>query len=200
MHKLTTPLTINLSAKTHGTVVVENLNVKGMLTGRGAGGHARRQALADAALGEFRRLMMYKCDWYGSTLILADRWFPSSQICHVCSHRQKLSSAELWTCDRCGSIHDRDVNAAINLARYVPDPDKGWILEGAQQSCGCAGCSHERLKRLRDVKTNTRPTFEGRTDAHHTGCAGSPVDTRRTVTGSTPRGVPELLMSQNTTV
>ena len=107
LHKLTTPLTINLSAKTHGIIVIENLNVKGMLTGRGAGGHARRQALADAALGEFRRQMMYKSGWYGSTLILADRWFPSSQLCHVCSHRQKLSSAGLWTCDRCGSVHDR---------------------------------------------------------------------------------------------
>ena len=184
LHKLTTPLTINLSAKTHGTVVVENLYVKGMLTGRGAGGHARRQALADAALGEFRRQMMYKCGWYGSNLIFADRWFPSSQICHTCDHRQKIGSAETWACDGCGSVHDRDVNAAINLARYVPDPDRGWVLEGAQQSCGCAGCSYERLKRLRDDKTNTRPTFEGRTDATQHSAAGGPDDTRRTASAA----------------
>ena len=191
LHKLTTRL-----AKTHGTVVVENLNVKGMFTGRDAGGRARRQALADAALGEFRRQMMYKCDWYGSTLVFADRWSPSSQICHVCSHRQKIGSAETWTCQGCASIHDRDVNAAINLARYVPDPEQGWMLEGAQQSCGCAEHqTHRCSKRLRDVKTNPRPGLPaGRSDAAHISAAGGSDDTRRTVTGSTPRGVPELLM------
>ena len=159
LHKLTTPLTINLSAKTHGIIVIENLNVKGMLTkGNGKGGRRRRQALADAALGEFRRQMMYKAAWYGTDLIFADRWFPSSQLCHVCDHRQKIGSAETWACDGCASIHDRDVNAAINLARYVPNPDRGWVLEGAQQSCGCAG-HHSRVcfKRLRDVKTKPRP-------------------------------------------
>ena len=183
LHKLTTPLTINLSAKTHGTVVVENLHVKGMLTkGNGVGGRRRRRALADAALGEFRRLMVYKCGWYGTNLIFADRWFPSSQICHVCLHRQRIGSAETWTCDGCASIHDRDVNAAINLARYVPDPDRGWVLEGAQQSCGCAE-HHTRVcsKRLRDVKTNPRPSLPaGRSDAAHSSAAGGPVDTRRT--------------------
>ena len=190
LHKLTTPLTINLSAKTHGTVVVENLYVKGMLTkGNGVGGRRRRRALADAALGEFRRQMVYKSNWYGSNLVFADRWFPSSQICHTCDHRQKIGSAETWTCDGCASIHDRDVNAAINLARYVPNPDRGWILEGAQQSCGCAE-HHSRVcsKRLRDVKTNPRPCLPaGRSDAAHISAAGGPVDTRRTAScGSTP--------------
>ena len=184
LHKLTTRL-----AKTHGTVVVENLHVKGMLTkGGGVGGRRRRRALADAALGEFRRQMVYKCGWYGSNLIFADRWFPSSQICHTCDHRQRIGSAETWTCNGCGSVHDRDVNAAINLARYVPDPDRGWILEGAQQSCGCAGHTHVCSKRLRDVKTKPRPNLPaGRSDAAHASAAGSPVDTRRTAScGSTP--------------
>ena len=74
MHKLTTRL-----AKTHGTIVIEDLHVKGMLRkAGGCGGRRRRREMADAALGEFRRQITYKCGWYGSTLILADRWFPSS--------------------------------------------------------------------------------------------------------------------------
>ena len=125
--------------------------------------------------------MVYKSGWYGTNLIFADRWFPSSQICHTCDHRQRIGSAETWTCNGCGSIHDRDVNAAINLARYVPDPDRGWVLEGAQQSCGCAGHTHVCSKRLRDVKTNPRPCLPaGRSDAAHISAAGSPDDTRRT--------------------
>ena len=146
MHKLTTRL-----AKTHGTVVVEDLNVKGMLTkGSSVGGRRRRRALADAALGECRRQLTYKTGWYGSNLVVADRWFPSSQLCLVCGHRQKTGSAENWSCHDCGSAHDRDDNAAINLARYIPDPSRGWMWEGAQQSCGCAG------------HTSGSQTFEGR--------------------------------------
>ena len=108
MHKLTTRL-----AKTHGVIVIEDLNVKGMMKKSGLpGGRARRRALADAALGEFRRQLTYKTKWYGSELIIADRWFPSSQTCHVCHHRQKIKWAAKWTCGECGSVHDRDDNAA----------------------------------------------------------------------------------------
>ena len=121
MHKLTTRL-----AKTHGVIVIEDLNVEGMTKkSRIPGGKARRRALADAALGEFRRQMTYKCEWYGSELVVASRWFPSSQMCHVCHHRQKIKWAATWTCDGCGSVHDRDDNAAINLAQYEPDPKGG---------------------------------------------------------------------------
>ena len=182
-HKLTTRL-----AKTHGTVVIEDLYVKGMLTkNQAAGGRRRRRELADAGLGEFRRQIAYKSGWYGTHLIVADRWFPSSQLCHVCGHRQKTGSAVAWTCHECASIHDRDINAAINLARYVPNPDGGWVLEGAQQSCGCAGHS-ECLKRLREDKTNPSPSLStGRSGALHHSNAGSPRDTRRTtLIGSTP--------------
>ena len=155
MHKLTTRL-----AKTHGVVVVEDLNVQGMMRKTGLpGGRARRRGLADAALGEFRRQMAYKCDWYGSDLIVADRWFPSSQTCHVCHHRQKIGWAAAWTCGGCGSVHDRDDNAAVNLAQYEPDPKGGWVLAGPQQSCGCGVCSPgERTERLRDNKTDPAPT------------------------------------------
>ena len=159
MHKLTTRL-----AKTHGVIVIEDLNVKGMMKkSKIHGGKARRRALADAALGEFRRQMTYKCEWYGSELIVADRWFPSSQTCHACHHRQKIKWAVTWTCDRCESVHDRDDNAAINLAQYEPDPKGGWVLAGPQQSCGCGVCSPgERTERLRGNKTDPTPTVPSR--------------------------------------
>ena len=64
--------------------------------------------------------MTYKCEWYGSELIVADRWFPSSQTCHACHHRQKIKWAATWTCDGCESVHDRDDNAAITWPSMNP--------------------------------------------------------------------------------
>lgn len=151
IHRLTSDL-----AKTHGLIVIEDLNVKGMMRkNKCPGGRARRRALADAALGEFRRQLTYKCQWYGSKLVVADRWFPSSQICHVCEHRQKNDWSAEWTCNRCGITHDRDENAAINLARYVPLADGEWVLEGAQSSCGCGPCTVRHGERLREGKTES---------------------------------------------
>ena len=114
IHNLTTRL-----AKTHGTIVVEGLDAAGMLCQKGLNGaRARRRGLADAALAEPRRQLRYKCSWYGSQLIEADRFFPSSKTCHTCGHVQDIGWARSWTCDECRAIHDRDDNAAINLARW----------------------------------------------------------------------------------
>jgi putative transposase len=118
LHVLTTRL-----AKTHGRIVVEGLDAAGMLRQKGLpGARARRRGLSDAALGTPRRHLSYKTGWYGSHLVVADRWFPSSKTCHVCGHVQDIGWAEHWTCDPtdggCGSVHHRDDNAAINLARY----------------------------------------------------------------------------------
>ena len=110
--------------------------------------------------------MAYKCEWYGSELIVADRWFPSSQTCHACRHRQKIKWAAMWTCDGCGSVHDRDDNAAINLAQYEPDPKGGWVLSGPQSGCGCGVCPPGgRTERLRGDETDSIPTTPaGRSD------------------------------------
>ena len=111
--------TTNL-AKTHGVLVVEGLDAASLLQQKGLpGARARRRGLADAALGEIRRQLRYKCPWYGSTLVEADRFFPSSKTCHDCGHVQVLGWAEHWTCEECSSSHQRDDNAAINLARWV---------------------------------------------------------------------------------
>ena len=115
IHVFTTSL-----AKTHGVVVVEGLDVASLLQQRGlSGARSRRRGLADAAIGEIRRQLRYKCPWYGSTLIEADRFFPSSKTCHDCGHVQDIGWLEHWTCEECSASHQRDDNAAINLARWA---------------------------------------------------------------------------------
>jgi putative transposase len=115
LHVLTTRL-----AKTHGRIVVEGLDAAGMLRQKGLpGARARRRGLSDAALGTPRRHLAYKTRWYGSELVVADRWFPSSKACHRCGHVQDIGWAEHWQCDACSApVHQRDDNAAVNLARY----------------------------------------------------------------------------------
>jgi len=114
LHKATTAL-----AQRHRVIVVETLNASGM---RSAGGSRKRglnRALADAALAQIRRLLSYKTGWYGSTLVEADRFFPSSKTCSGCGRRQpNLALADrMYVCEHCGLMIDRDRNAAINLAR-----------------------------------------------------------------------------------
>jgi putative transposase len=118
IHRLTTRL-----AKTHGEIVVEGLDAAAMLRQKGlTRARARRRGLSDSALGEHRRQLAYKTRWYGSHLTLAESFYPSSKTCHVCGHKQEIGWAEHWTCNRadggCGTSHQRDDNAAINLARY----------------------------------------------------------------------------------
>jgi putative transposase len=116
LHNLTTRL-----AKTHREIVVEGLDAAGMLRQKGlTGARARRRGLSDSALGETRRQLAYKTGWYGSRLVIADRWYPSSKTCHACGHVQEIGWNEHWTCIGCGTSHQRDDNAAINLARYEP--------------------------------------------------------------------------------
>ena len=100
--------------KQHDVIVCETLNVKGMLAN-----HKLAKHISDAAWGEFFRQLCYKAQWYGCTLVVADRWFASSKTCSECGVvKTKLALSErLYICDACGLKIDRDVNAAINLAR-----------------------------------------------------------------------------------
>jgi putative transposase len=111
LHKLTSRL-----ARSHGTVVVEQLNVAGMLRNR----HLAR-SITDASFGQIRRMLTYKTNWYGSHLHLADRWFASTMTCSACSLvNAKLGLAErTFRCAGCGMVMDRDENAARSLANLV---------------------------------------------------------------------------------
>jgi putative transposase len=111
LHKLTTTL-----ATQHGTVVIEQLNVAGMIRNR-----RLARALADAGLAELRRQLTYKTSWYGSQLIAADRFYPSSKTCSACGWvKAKLTLAErTFACETCGPRLDRDLHAARNLAKLA---------------------------------------------------------------------------------
>ncbi|MGD1701264.1 RNA-guided endonuclease InsQ/TnpB family protein [Dapis sp. BLCC M229] len=110
LHKLTTWL-----AKNHSTIVIEDLNVSGMLKN-----HKLASAIADCGFYEFKRQLSYKCEWYGSELIIADRFYPSSQLCSQCGHQQKMPlHKRTYKCYYCGLETDRDFNAAVNLENYA---------------------------------------------------------------------------------
>lgn len=114
LHKATTAL-----AQQHDVVVVETLNAAGMRAKGGSRKRGLNRALADAALAEIRRMLGYKTRWYGSHLVEADRWFPSSKTCTACGRRKpNLTLADrIFDCEHCGVRIDRDLGAAINLAR-----------------------------------------------------------------------------------
>ncbi len=119
LHKLTTRL-----VRTFGTIVVEDLNVAGMLANRRLARH-----VAGVGMGELRRQIEYKATWSGVRVHVADRWFPSSKTCSAChAVKAKLRlSDRTYHCDKCGLVLDRDLNAARNLATLV---------ETSSPSCG----------------------------------------------------------------
>jgi putative transposase len=89
--------------------------------------------LSDAGFGELRRMLEYKAGWYGATIAVADRRFPSSKMCSGRGHVHaglKLSDRG-HQCTACGLVLDRDVNAAINLARYALAPEESPPLPAA---------------------------------------------------------------------
>jgi putative transposase len=114
LHKETTSL-----AQRHQVITVETLNASGMRSAGGTHKKGLNLALSDAALAEIRRRLGYKCTWYGSILLEADRYFPSSKKCSECGRRKpSLTLADrIYECGSCGLVIDRDHNAAINLAR-----------------------------------------------------------------------------------
>ncbi|MCI0676999.1 MAG: transposase [Phycisphaerales bacterium] len=110
-HKATTMLT-----KTYRSIGIEDLNVRGMARNR----HLAR-SIKDAGFFEFRRQLTYKARFYGATVVVANRWFPSSKTCSCCgSVKAELAlSKRIFQCDECGYEIDRDLNAARNLERLA---------------------------------------------------------------------------------
>ena len=93
-------------------ICIEDLNVKGMMQN-----HKLSKSIQELSLFEFRRQLEYKCKWYGRQLIVIDKFYPSSKICHNCGYIYKdlkLSDRE-WICPQCGKKIDRDYNASLNI-------------------------------------------------------------------------------------
>jgi putative transposase len=107
IHNITTQL-----VRENQTIVIENLNVKGMLKNQ-----YLSKSIQDLSINETFRQLKYKCDWYDKDLIVIDKWFPSSKLCSTCGHKyKKLSLKEReWICPICETKHDRDNNASINI-------------------------------------------------------------------------------------
>jgi putative transposase len=129
IHQTTTML-----AKNYDVIVIENLNVAGMVKNRSLATH-----ISDAAWGEFSRQLEYKTKWHGSTLVRVGRFYPSSKTCSQCGTvKANLSLDErMYHCEACGLTLGRDHNAAINLARQGLPGTSFGTGRGGEVSPGC---------------------------------------------------------------
>ena len=109
LQKLTTQL-----VKEYDVICIEDLDVKSM---KETDNRIRNKRVGDVSWSEFRRMLIYKCNWYGKNLSIVDRYYPSSQICHKCGCKDDKKSEDIrfWKCLNCGVELDRDINAAINI-------------------------------------------------------------------------------------
>jgi putative transposase len=154
LHKATSGL-----VRRYETVVIEDLNVAGMLRNR-----ALARAVSDAGFGQARRMLAYKTTWNAGKLVLADQWFPSSKLCSGCGAvKAKLPLSErTYRCD-CGLVTGRDVNAARNLLNLA--------ASGAERINACGGTVRPGL--AGHVPTKQEP---GTAHADRTGTAsGQPL-------------------------
>lgn len=134
LHQLTTDLT-----RRFHTIGIEDLNVKGMVKNR-----RLSRAVSDMGFFEFRRQLEYKAaQRAGVVVVAADRWYPSSKTCSACGHKLEALplSVRHWTCPQCNAVHDRDVNAAINL--------KNLAVSSTVSACGEEGSGPRRKTRVK---------------------------------------------------
>lgn len=113
-------------------ICIENLNVKGMVKN-----HKLAQAISDVSWGTLVQMLKYKCEWNLRELVIIDRFYPSSKTCSSCSHLMASMPLDIreWTCPSCGTIHDRDINAAKNI-----------LIQGLNILSGCGTQSDIKQK------------------------------------------------------
>ena len=107
LNKLSTEI-----VKNHDIICIEDLNTKGM-----SKNHKLAKSISDVSWSSFVTKLQYKAEWYGREIIKVDKWFPSSQLCSECGHKDSKKSLNIreWSCPVCHSHHDRDINASKNI-------------------------------------------------------------------------------------
>ena len=143
LHRLTNRLVTNFRV-----IAIEDLNVKGMVRNR-----PLARAISDMGFYEFKRQLKYKAEWRGVRVVEVDRFFPSSKTCSACGvivESLPLSIRE-WKCD-CGSVHDRDINAAINL--------KNIAVKSTVSACGEIGAGLVRKSKTKPISAKQESTSQ----------------------------------------
>ena len=147
LHQVTTRL-----AKTKSVLVIEDLNVSGMLKN-----HHLAQAIGDVGFAEFKRQLLYKASWYGARVVLADQGEPSSKRCSGCGwiDAELTLSDRTFHCARCGLVRDRDLNAAINLEKLAGSSSD------SQNACGATSSGTKRKPRVKLAVKKQEPNAKG---------------------------------------
>ena len=138
IHKITTKL-----VKQYDIIKVEDLNIKGMVKN-----HKLAEVINECNWGEFVNMLQYKCVWNNKQLVKVDRFYPSSQLCCECGCRnKKLKSLNIrqWTCECCGTLHDRDINAAMNILKYNSVRNAEYSRGGVYKPNGTTCLTSDRL-------------------------------------------------------
>lgn len=133
-------------------MVVGDLSVRGVVKN-----HDPARAIGDASWSEFRTVLEYQAGWYGRTVVVVDRWFPSSELCSACGVQVESLPLRVreWTCP-CGAVHGRDVNAA-------------GLAERRNACGGLAGPEPRQRRRHSPVKQETRTARSGLPALHSGG-------------------------------
>jgi putative transposase len=141
LHRFTTDLT-----RRFHTIGIENLHVKGMMRNR-----RLARSIADVSFFEFRRQLEYKAAMRGDIVVVADRWFASSKTCSACGGKVDVLPLAVreWVCPACGTKHDRDVNAAINLMNMA--------VSSTASACGEEGSGLGRKPKVKPAPMKQEP-------------------------------------------
>ena len=143
-------------ARTKSAICIEDLNVSGMQKNR----HLAK-AISDVGMYEFRRQLEYKTKWYGSRLVVADRFYPSTKTCSGCGSVQDMElSDRTYACPMCVLAMDRDLNAAINL-QTVAASSAETLNACGEESAGVAHMSHVELASVKQEANTIRSVLDG---------------------------------------
>ena len=120
----------------YDTICLEDLNVQGMMKN-----HKLARAIGDVAWHEFRRQLLYKAEWYGKNVLFINRYAPSSKRCSCCNYeyKQLTLNVRTWTCPECGVVHDRDINAAVNILTYAIESPEREVVPQVSETTETSG-------------------------------------------------------------